>query len=112
MLETGFYRGIREDERLVSIAGVHVFSRGQGVAALGNVTTLPAFRGRGFGMQVCSTLCCELQASVATIGLNVKSDNQKAIRVYQKLGFRECVTYEEYYVCRKESQDSLRPERK
>jgi hypothetical protein len=47
MLETGCYFGIRRGGALVSVAGVHVYSPQYRVAALGNITTRPDFRGQG-----------------------------------------------------------------
>ena len=41
MLATNRYVGIRENGRLVCVAGVYVHSPTWGVAALGNVATLP-----------------------------------------------------------------------
>ena len=50
-------RGQREAGELVCIAGVHVHSPALGVAALGNVATLPDLRGRGLARGVCAALC-------------------------------------------------------
>jgi RimJ/RimL family protein N-acetyltransferase len=97
MLQTGCYYGIRSDGALVCIAGVHVFAPAQGVAALGNVTTHPAWRGRGLAAAACAALCRALLArGVATIGLNVRADNAAAIACYQKLGFRRTAAYDEW----------------
>ena len=49
MLETRQYFGLRVDGRLVSVAGVHVYSEQYRVAAIGNVVTHPAHRNRGYG---------------------------------------------------------------
>lgn len=96
MLETGYYYGIRRDEELVSIAGVHVYSPHYKIAALGNVVTHPHFRGHGLGTAVCAKLCQALLQRVDHVGLNVKADNASAIAVYERLGFRRIATYEEY----------------
>lgn len=101
MLDTGYYFGWRQDGRLVCIAGVHVVSETYQVAALGNVTTHPEFRGKGLGAKVCGALCKELLKSVRHIGLNVKSDNIPARKCYEKLGFAFVSSYEEYWVCKK-----------
>ena len=57
MLATGRYVGIRHDGRLACVAGVHVYSPTWGVAALGNVATLPELRGRGLARAACAALC-------------------------------------------------------
>jgi ribosomal protein S18 acetylase RimI-like enzyme len=98
MLETRRYVGARAFGMLVSVAGVHVYSPSQRVAALGNVATLPAFRGRGLGAVVTAALCRELLADCDTIGLNVHAGNRAAIRLYERLGFTTVGEYEEYEV--------------
>ncbi len=95
MLATGFYFGARRADKLVSIAGVHVYSQAYNAAAIGNVTTLPELRGQGLGAAVCARLCQALLRSVSYVGLNVKADNRSAIRVYERLGFQRIATYEE-----------------
>lgn len=87
-LALGPYLGIFEREELVAIAGVHAASPSQGVAALGNIATHHARRGRGLASRVTAALCRELQArGMGTIGLNVHRDNAVARRVYRRLGF-------------------------
>lgn len=95
MLETGFYFGLREGGRIASVAGVHVVSRDFGVAALGNIATDHAFRGRGFARIVTARLCMELLAEVVRIGLNVSASNRSAIACYEALGFRTVHAFEE-----------------
>ncbi len=95
MLETGHYYGIRRDAMLVSVAGVHVYSPRYKVGVVGNVTTHPAYRGKGLGTAVCARLCRELLKTVDHIGLNVKADNASAIASYKRLGFEVIGEYEE-----------------
>jgi len=101
MLASNQYFGIRKDGRLVSVAGVHVYSRRYRVAALGNITTHPAFRRRGYGTLVTARLCQSLLQDVEHIGLNVKADNAAAISCYRKLGFEVVASYEEVMVRRR-----------
>lgn len=93
MLETGYYYAIRREGKLVSAAGVHVYSPVYKAAALGNITTHPDWRGRGLGTRVSARVCQELSRAVEHIGLNVKADNQAAIASYEKLGFEKIVSY-------------------
>lgn len=96
MLETGYYYGIRQGRDIISVAGVHVYSQRFKVAALGNVTTHPDFRGQGLGTAVCAKLCQALLQTVDHIGLNVKADNASAIASYKRLGFEVIAEYSEY----------------
>lgn len=98
MLETGCYFGIRRQGRLVSVAGIHVYSPQYRTATLGNITTLDEFRGQGYATAVTARVCRELLKTVDTIGLNVRGDNSAAIRCYQKLGFVKAAEYEEWMV--------------
>ena len=98
MLETGQYFGIWGEEGLVSIAGVHVYSRAYRVAALGNITTHPDHRGRGLGRSVTAKLCTSLCEDVDHIGLNVKTDNRSAVSLYSSIRFEVIASYGEYMV--------------
>jgi ribosomal protein S18 acetylase RimI-like enzyme len=98
MLETKQYFGIRRENRLVSIAGIHVYSEKYKVAALGNIVTHPDYRSDGLGKSVTAKLCQSLSKQVDHIGLNVKSDNEIAISMYKRLGFEIIGSYWEYTV--------------
>lgn len=87
-LTQGVFFGLFTDGKLVAMAGTHVLSPAQGVAAVGNVFTRPDMRGHGLGTQVTAAVVGELIADgIQTIVLNVAMDNHPAIRVYRKLGF-------------------------
>ena len=98
MLETGQYFGLWKGRRLVSVAGVHVYSRRYRIAALGNIATIPTDRNRGYGKLVTARLCQALLEAVDHIGLNVKADNEAAIHCYRSLGFEVIAPYGEYTV--------------
>ncbi|MEV7187057.1 GNAT family N-acetyltransferase [Kitasatospora sp. NPDC093102] len=95
MLADGGYVGVREDGRLLAVAGVHVHSPAQRVAVLGNVTTHPDARGRGLARACVTSLCHHLAATTDHLGLNVRTDNAPAIRLYERLGFTTVATYNE-----------------
>ena len=101
MLETGFYRGIRLNDELACVAGVHVVSAKYRVAALGNIATAPSARGRGLARRCTGTLCKELFEVVDCIGLNVAKDNTSAIRCYERLGFQMTADYVEMALSKK-----------
>ncbi|MFG1673298.1 GNAT family N-acetyltransferase [Micromonospora sp. NPDC049282] len=96
MVETGQYVGVRDGGELVAVAGVHVWSPVYGVAALGNVATLPRWRGRGLGAAVVAALCARLRERVGHVVLNVKADNVAAVRLYERVGFTRVADYDEF----------------
>jgi ribosomal protein S18 acetylase RimI-like enzyme len=97
MLATGQYLGIVQD-RLLAIAGIHVYSPVYRVAALGNIATDPDCRGEGLGTYLTGQLCRQLFDTVDRIGLNVRQSNQAAIRCYRQIGFVSHCQYEELLV--------------
>lgn len=101
MLETDQYFGITEGDRIVSAAGVHVFSKIYKVAAPGNIVTHTDFRGNGYGTLVTAALCKSLLKFKVRIGLNVQKDNIPAIRAYTKLGFEIIAPFSEFVVKQK-----------
>lgn len=98
MLSNNPFLGIWEEGRLVASAGTHVSSRRYGVAAIGAVITRPSHRGRGLGSQVLAALCRRLVGEYETIGLNVETTNEPALRLYDRLGFSRVFQYEEIEV--------------
>jgi GNAT superfamily N-acetyltransferase len=101
-VESGVFYGIELDNQLIAAAGTHVVSIKGRVAALGNVMTRPDQRGRGYATIVTSAVCAELiDRGVETIGLSVGRENRSAIRVYEKLGFKQHVPFYEGIAFRK-----------
>lgn len=95
MLQSGQYFGVRRQGAWACVAGVHVYSPAQSVAALGNVVTRSDLRGQGLATQVCAALCRSPQRITNTIGLNVQEENGPALACYRKLGFVPIGVYEE-----------------
>ena len=95
MLTTGKYYGVKKDEEVLAVAGVHVYSRTYRIATVGNVTTHPRMRNRGLAKRCVVTLLKTLEPEVDFIGLNVKADNYPAISLYHAIGFKTASTYEE-----------------
>lgn len=95
-LATGEYFGIFDGAELICAAGVHVYSKAYGAAALGNITTRPECRGKGLAARVTAALCRSLMKKVRLIGLNVDYGNAPAIRCYEKLGFAVAGEYGEF----------------
>jgi ribosomal protein S18 acetylase RimI-like enzyme len=95
-LDSGVFRGIREDGALIAVAGVQVLSVERSVAAVGNVFVRRERRGQGLAQAALSaTVAAVLAAGVRTVGLNVERSNTAAIRAYEKLGFRPVLSYVE-----------------
>ena len=80
--------GVRQDGRLVAAGGTHLYSAAESVGAIGNVYTRRSHRGRGLAVAVVAAIVERLIARrTETIGLNVKTRNAAAIRLYERLGF-------------------------
>lgn len=97
MLETGKYFGCFIEDRLVAVAGVHVYSKKYKIAVLGNIATYEKFRNKGLATRVTAALVRELAGEGLLVALNVKSDNEAAIKCYAKLGFEKTHEYEESF---------------
>ena len=94
MVSDGVFFGVYEDDALVAVAGTHLVAREENAAAIGNVYTRRDRRGRGLGRMATAAVLRELNG-IETVGLNVRADNDAAIRVYESLVFvRHCEFYE------------------
>jgi len=98
MLKTNMYYGYFNADKMIGVAGVHVYSREYKIAALGNIATHPDYRGQKIGYKLTSKLCEDLIETVDTIGLNVSSKNDFAIKCYKGIGFEIIGEYEEFLV--------------
>ena len=87
-VERGVFFGSSEDGRLVSVAGTHVVSLRHGLAAVGNVFTHPAFRGRGHALACTSAVTANLLEQGLNVVLNVAVRNKAAASLYRRLGYR------------------------
>jgi RimJ/RimL family protein N-acetyltransferase len=95
-LELGVFYGVFDNEHLVSVAGTHIVSDQERIAALGNVMTHPAYRGHGLATAATHAVCDELlDRGIQLIGLSVGRFNQAAQRVYEKIGFKRHIPFYE-----------------
>ncbi len=95
-LRDGVFHGVLEGDELVAVAGTHLVSVAEGVAAIGNVYTRRDRRGLGLAAQTASAVFSDLtDRGIRTIALNVRQQNAQAIRVYQRLGFRKHCEFRE-----------------
>ncbi|MFW9824610.1 MAG: GNAT family N-acetyltransferase, partial [Candidatus Thorarchaeota archaeon] len=56
MLKSGKYYGVKVSNKIVSVAGVHVYSSIYNIAVLGNITTHPNYRRRGLAKKCTAQL--------------------------------------------------------
>jgi ribosomal protein S18 acetylase RimI-like enzyme len=95
MLDTGKYFCIRKNNEILSMAGVHLYTKEFGVAVIGNVATAVTHRGKGYAGSVTASLCRDLWVEVRYVGLNVRANNTPAIKAYEKIGFQKHSEHEE-----------------
>lgn len=99
-LDDGAFFGVRDARsgELLAAGGTHLLSEAQSVAAIGNVYTARAHRGQGYASAVTSAIASHLlQRGFRTIALNVKRQNDAAIRIYEQLGFKRHCDYWEAF---------------
>ena len=89
VLGDGVYYAVYADQRLVAMAGTHVVAPSQGLALVGNIMTHPRYRGQGYGSVATSAVTAELLKTCADVLLTVDARNKTAIRLYERLGYRE-----------------------
>jgi ribosomal protein S18 acetylase RimI-like enzyme len=90
MVRDGYYRGIYQEQQLVAIAGTHLIARQAKVATVGNVVVHPEQRQKGLGSLVSQAVTQALiDDKYDLIVLNVRQNNQPAVKIYRKLGYRQ-----------------------
>ncbi|WP_040847868.1 GNAT family N-acetyltransferase, partial [Nitrospirillum viridazoti] len=86
-IRMGAYYGLRSpDGRLMAMTGQRM--RLPGLREVSAVCTDPDFRGRGLALALVSAVAAGITAESETPFLHVKTENEGAKRVYEKLGFR------------------------
>ncbi len=102
-LQLGVFYGVFDAGQLVSVAGTHIVSDNERIAALGNVMTHPDYRGQGLATLASGAVCeALLKGGIELIGLSVSRSNKAAIRVYEKIGFKRRVPFFEGTATRRE----------
>ncbi len=84
-IDFGHYHGIFDGDKLVAMAGqrMHVFNYAEASA----VCTHPDYLGRGYAKKVLQFQVQRILAAGEIPFLHVRHDNERAIRVYESLGF-------------------------
>jgi predicted GNAT family acetyltransferase len=83
--ETGNYIGIRDEGRLVAMAGERM--RVDGYVEISAVCVDQTHRGKGMAGRLVTVLRRQIEQRGQTAFLHVLSDNASAIRLYERLGF-------------------------
>jgi ribosomal protein S18 acetylase RimI-like enzyme len=85
-IELGGYKGIRVDGRLASMTGQRCGLND--FTEVSAVCTWPEFRGRGYANALVAAVTNGVFEQNKTPFLGVREDNESAIRVYEKVGFK------------------------
>jgi RimJ/RimL family protein N-acetyltransferase len=88
-IKNGLFWGITDpDGQLAAAGGTHIVDWKAGVAAIGNMYTHPAHRGRGYAGAILTAIVRQLLShDVNLIVLNVDQRNIAARRLYERHGF-------------------------
>ena len=84
--ELGNYIGIRREGKLVAMAGERM--KVPGYAEVSAVCTHPEHTGRGYAQMLMSEVMRRIRERGETPFLHVRQDNARAIKIYERLGFR------------------------
>jgi predicted GNAT family acetyltransferase len=85
-IELGEFLGVRQDGHLVAMAGKRLHL--PGFCEVSTVCTHPDYRGRGYAGALTTMVTETILARQETPFLHVASGNDRALRLYLKLGFR------------------------
>lgn len=83
----GLFLGVRQEGRLVAMGGLRLHP--PGYREITTVATHPDLNGRGYATAIVSALVEKIMEAGERPYLTVRTDNQRAIAIYQRLGFRE-----------------------
>jgi ribosomal protein S18 acetylase RimI-like enzyme len=97
-VDFGHYEGIFEAGKLIAMAGQRLHAGG--FAEISAVCTHPAHLGKGYARQLVLRQVNRIMAAAEIPFLHVKADNERAIRLYESMGF-EMRTSIYFYVLNK-----------
>jgi ribosomal protein S18 acetylase RimI-like enzyme len=84
-INLGNYRGIFFENKLVAMAGLRLHN--DGFSEISAVCTHPEYLGRGYARALIFNQIHHIQQQGETAYLHVRSDNIRAIEIYQSMGF-------------------------
>ena len=98
----GHYQGVFENGNLVAMAGqrLHVFD----YAEISAVCTHPDHTGKGYARQLLLNQVNRIRAAAGIPFLHVRYDNERAIKVYESLGFKTRSEVHFYVIVKNESR--------
>lgn len=85
-IEMGHYIGLREEGKLVAMAGERLHL--PGFCEISAVCTHPDYRGRGYGSALTTLVATRIVERQEIPFLHLLQTNEVAMKLYQKLGFR------------------------
>ncbi len=85
--ELGLYVGIREEDKIVAMAGERL--KVPGFTEISAVCTHPDHVGKGYAGVLMAEVMKQIRERGETPFLHVRSDNARAIALYERLGFRK-----------------------
>ncbi len=83
----GTFLGIRHEGKLAAMGGLRLHI--SGYREITTVATLPNFEGHGFATAIMRALITRIEARAERPFLTVRTDNERAINIYRRLGFQE-----------------------
>jgi ribosomal protein S18 acetylase RimI-like enzyme len=83
----GQFLGIREDGKLVAVAGLRLHL--PGYREITTVATMPGHEGRGYATAIVRALIQRIRSRGDRPFLTVGSSNSRAMEIYHRLGFKE-----------------------
>jgi ribosomal protein S18 acetylase RimI-like enzyme len=83
----GTFLGIRSEGKLVSMGGVRLHIAGY--REITTVATAPDYQGRGYATAIVLALAARIEARGERPFLTVRTDNERAVAIYRRLGFKE-----------------------
>lgn len=101
-IETGHYIGVRENGRLIAMAGERM--RMNGFVEISAVCVDSEHRGKGIAACLMSTLRTNIRNDGNVPFLHVRTDNASAIGLYERLGFEHRQTFHLCQVTRGEGR--------
>lgn len=85
--ELGTYLGIRQEGRLIAMAGERM--KVAGFTEVSAVCTHPDHTGKGYAAVLMSEVMQQITEREETPFLHVRQDNERAVALYERLGFRK-----------------------
>lgn len=95
-IEFGHYQGVFDDGQLVAMAGQRLYAGNY--SEVSAVCTRPGYTGRGYARQLLINQIARMTAEGNTPYLHTGADNERAIRLYESLGFETRVEVWFYFM--------------